>query len=81
MSDEAIHKAVDAARTFLQNDAERLPTSIANSPSSTITRIIAMPLKKAKLRGVKRERPKVVKKAKLKDAPKAAKKVKRDLVC
>lgn len=24
MSDEAIHKAVDAARTFLQNDAERL---------------------------------------------------------
>ena len=23
MSDEAIHKAVDAARTFLQNDAER----------------------------------------------------------
>lgn len=22
MSDEAIHKAVDAARTFLQNDAE-----------------------------------------------------------
>ena len=24
MSDEAIHKAVDAARSFLQNDAERL---------------------------------------------------------
>ena len=24
MSDEAIHKAVDAARTFLQNDAEHL---------------------------------------------------------
>lgn len=24
MSDEAIHKAIDAARTFLQNDAERL---------------------------------------------------------
>ena len=24
MSDEAIHKAVDAARTFLQDDAERL---------------------------------------------------------
>ena len=24
MSDEAIHKALDAARTFLQNDAERL---------------------------------------------------------
>ena len=24
MSDEAIHKAVDAARTFLQNDAKRL---------------------------------------------------------
>ena len=24
MSDEAIHKAVDTARTFLQNDAERL---------------------------------------------------------
>ena len=24
MSDEAIHKAIDAARTFLQDDAERL---------------------------------------------------------
>lgn len=46
MNDEAIQKAVDATRTFLQNEANDAPTSIVNCSSSIITRIIAMRLKK-----------------------------------
>ena len=62
MSDEAIHKAVDAARTFLQNDAERLAYINRELAILDITRTIAMPLKKGKLRDVQKGLKKVVQK-------------------
>ena len=69
MSDEAIHKAVDAARTFLQNDAERL---------AYINRELAIldynsdhrDALKVRLRDVEKARLKAVKKAKQRDAKK-----------